>query len=90
MEAHIKVCMVAVPNCGSAQVSITPKENAPTPPSFRKARSAREIDNFIWELEAYFEAMGIENDAQKVSNIAFSLRDITLVWWRHRFDDVRR
>jgi len=34
--------------------------------------------------------MGIEDDAQKVSNAAFSLKDITLVWWRHRCDDIRK
>jgi len=30
-----------------------------------------EIDNFLWGLEAYVGAMGIEDDAQKVSNVAF-------------------
>jgi len=28
--------------------------------------------------------------AQKVSNASFSLKDITLVWWRRRCDDVKR
>ena len=28
-------------------------------------------------------------EAQKVSNASFSLKDIALVWWRRRCDDVR-
>ena len=34
--------------------------------------------------------MGIEDDAQKVSNTTFSLKDITLIWRYPRCDDVRK
>jgi len=30
------------------------------------------------------------DEAQKVSNASFSLKDIALVWWRRRYDDVKR
>jgi len=30
------------------------------------------------------------DEAQKVSNASFSLKDIVLVWWRCRCDDVKR
>jgi len=30
------------------------------------------------------------DEAQKVSNASFSLKDIALVWWRRRCDDVKR
>jgi len=90
LEAQLKVCMAAVANGRSVQVPTAPKGNAPRPPAFHGARNAREIDNFLWGLEAYFGAMGIEDDAQKLSNAAFSLNDIALIWWRRRCDDVRR
>jgi len=90
LEAQIKVCMAAVANGGVIQVSTAPMGNAPTPPAFHGVRSAREIDNFLWGLKAYFRAMGIEDDAQKMSNATFSLKDVALVWWRHRCDDIRR
>jgi len=51
---------------------------------------AREIDNFFWRLEPYFESTGIENEAQKVSITSFSLKDIPLLWWHRRCDDVKR
>jgi len=34
--------------------------------------------------------MGIEGDAQKVSNITFSLKDIVLVSSHHRRDDNKK
>jgi len=50
----------------------------------------REIDKFIWGLEAYFGVVGIGDEAQNVNNASFSLKDIALVWCRHRWDDVKR
>ena len=69
--------------------STTPKGNALQPPIYNRARNARAIDNFLWELEAYFGAVGIMVEAQKVSNASFSLKDIALIWWRRRCDDVK-
>jgi len=74
LEAQIKVCMVAMANNDrSIQVSTDQKRNALRPPTFRGAKSAREIDNFLWGLETYFKAIGIEKDAEKASNATFSL-----------------
>ena len=41
LEAQLKVCIAAVNNGGSDQVSTAPKENAPRLPAFPRARSAR-------------------------------------------------
>ena len=40
--------------------------------------------------QAYFEAMGIEDDTQKVKNATFSLKDVAFVWWHRMCDDVQR
>jgi len=64
-----------VANNGVIQVSTAPKGNAPRPLTFHGARIMREI--------------GIKDDAQKVSNATFPLKDITLVWRHRRCDDVR-
>ena len=93
LETQLRVCMIVVANMsngGSGKASTTPKGNALQPPIYNGARNAREIDNFFWKLEAYFGAVGIVDKAQKVSNASFSLKDIALVWWRRRYDDVKR
>jgi len=66
LEAQLRVCtaMVAnMSNSGSGQASTTPKGNALQPPTYSGGRNAREIDNFFWELEAYFGAIGIVDEA---------------------------
>ncbi|MBA0848740.1 hypothetical protein Goshw_006503 [Gossypium schwendimanii] len=35
------------------------------PKAFKGARSASEVDNFLWAMEQYFRAMSIEDDATK-------------------------
>ena len=70
-------------------MSTIPNGNALQPPTYNGAR-VREIDDFIWGLEADFGAVGIEDETQKISNASFSLRDIALVWWRRRCDNVKR
>lgn len=82
--------MAEMTNGRAVQLTTTPKLNAPTRPTFNGVRSARVIDNFIWGYEAYFGAMNIEEDAQKVSNASLFLKDIALVWWHRKCDDVKR
>jgi len=66
LEAQLRVCMAAVANIsngGSGQISTALKGNALQPPIYNGARNAREIENFFWELEAYFGAVGILDEA---------------------------
>jgi len=65
------------------------RQRAPTP-TYDGVKIAREIDNFFWGLEAYFEAIGITDKGQKVSHASFSLKDTALVCWRCRCDNVKR
>jgi len=71
---------------GPSQVFTTPKGNALQTPTYNGVRNARKIGNFFWKLEAYF---GVMDEIQKVHIASFSLKGITLVWWRRRGDDVK-
>ena len=42
---------------------VTPNVNGPMPLTFNGARSAREIDNIIWGLDAFFFVTGMEEHA---------------------------
>ncbi|KAG8652724.1 hypothetical protein MANES_06G126602v8 [Manihot esculenta] len=64
--------------------------DAPKPKPYSGERSAREIDNFLWAVERYFEAMGILDDDAKIRNMPLFLNDIAMVWWRRRCEDVKR
>jgi len=85
--------MVVVANmgaCGSSQVSTTSKGNALPMLTYNGTRNAWEIDNFFWKFEVYFGATGIVDEDQKVSQASYSLKDIVLLWWRRRCDDVNQ
>jgi len=73
---------------GSSQMATTRKGNALQSPTYHGASNAREIDNFFWNLETYFGVVGIMDEVQKVNTASFSLKDIALVWWHCRCDDV--
>ncbi|MBA0776721.1 hypothetical protein Gotri_011679, partial [Gossypium trilobum] len=53
------------------------------PEKFNGARSARDVD-FFWEMEQYFRAMGIEDDAIKVNTTSIYFTDVALLWWSCR------
>jgi len=91
LENQLQVCMAMLAklsNGGLGQVSTSLKGSVLQTPTYDGAGNAREIDNFFWGLEAYFEATCITDEGQKVSHASFSLKDTALLWWRHRCDDV--
>ncbi|MFQ6640825.1 hypothetical protein Gotur_015730 [Gossypium turneri] len=58
--------------------------------AFKGARSASEVDNFLWAMEQYFRAINIEDDVTKVNTVAMYFTNVALLWWRRRSTDVRR
>ena len=59
-----------------------PRIDAPKPKEYKGARTAQEVDNFIWGLEQYFRLMSIEDEATKVNTASIYLVDAALLWWR--------
>ncbi|KAF2322832.1 hypothetical protein GH714_031229 [Hevea brasiliensis] len=58
--------------------------------AYSGARNAREIDNFLWNVERYFEAVGITEDAVKLRTVPLYLGDVATVWWRRRCEDIKK
>ena len=44
------------------------------------ARKARKIENFIYGLEPYFDALDIASDDARLRTILLYLKDSTLIW----------
>ncbi|MDP1351994.1 hypothetical protein, partial [Klebsiella pneumoniae] len=58
--------------------------------SYVGSRNAREIDNFLWGIEQYFNAMGTIEDAIKIQTVALYFTDAAMLWWRRRYNDLER
>lgn len=68
----------------------TAKVEIPKPKAFAGSRNAKEIDNFVWSMESYFEAAGIRDNAGKLRTIPLFLHDVAILWWRRRCEDAKR
>ncbi len=66
------------------------KLDVPKPQEFCGRRSAKEVDNFLFAVEQYLQVTGVREEAMKVSTAAMFLRDVAMLWWRRRADDVKR
>jgi hypothetical protein len=57
-----------------------PRIEVPRPEVYGRARKARDIKNFLYGVEQYFNALGILDDATKLRTAALYLKDTALVW----------
>ncbi|KAL0317432.1 UNVERIFIED_CONTAM: hypothetical protein Sangu_2157500 [Sesamum angustifolium] len=57
------------------------KVKVPDPKPFGGARSAKELENFMWDMETYFQAARIP-EAEKVSITSMYLTGDAKLWWR--------
>ena len=66
------------------------KLDVPKPQAGGRSRNAKEVDNFLFNLERYFEGAGIEEDAHKVSQAPLYLSDSATTWWRMKHAQIER
>ena len=52
------------------------------PHMFSGKRDAKELDNYLWHIERYFEALALINEATKVRTTTLYLNDNATLWWR--------
>ncbi|RVW19374.1 hypothetical protein CK203_117734 [Vitis vinifera] len=62
----------------------------PKPQGFSGKRDARELDNFLWHMERYFEAIALTDEAAEVRTATLYLTDTATLWWRRRFADMEK
>ncbi|XP_068666698.1 uncharacterized protein [Aristolochia californica] len=65
-----------------------PKVKVPEPKSYNGKRDAKELENFLWQMEQYFKATKISEEALKVDTATMYLTDDAMLWWRRRYGDV--
>ena len=67
-----------------------PRVDVPKPHSFSGNRDAKELDNYLWHMERYFEAIGLNDEATKVRIATLYLLDNATLWWRRKFVEMER
>ena len=77
----------------SAQVMAThvaPRVEVPKPHTFSGKRDAKELDNFLWHMERYFEAIALTDEATKVCTATLYPTGNATLWWSRRFTDIEK
>ena len=57
----------------------------PKPDTFSGVRNATTVDNFLFGLERYFDALGVRDDAARINNAPTYLRNSAQLWWRRKY-----
>ncbi|XP_015168928.1 uncharacterized protein K02A2.6-like [Solanum tuberosum] len=63
---------------------------APKPKEFRGERNAQDVENFLWQMDAYFEHVCMTSEAAKIRTAAMYLSDTAMLWWRRKKADMER
>ncbi|KAL0447603.1 UNVERIFIED_CONTAM: hypothetical protein Slati_1888200 [Sesamum latifolium] len=61
----------------------------PEPKAYSGARDAKEVENFLFDMEQYFLAANVEDEARKVSTATMYLTGDAKLWWRIKYSEVQ-
>ena len=86
---RLGACEVAAAQ-GARQGQPAGRTEAPKPRTFNGARNAREIDNWLYQVERYFDAAFLLDEASKLRTIPLYLGDVPTLWWRRVTEDIAR
>ncbi|KAG8478979.1 hypothetical protein CXB51_028879 [Gossypium anomalum] len=89
LKGELMIYKVALSNGMLSSKSKQQAMDVPKLEKFKGARCARDVNNFLWEMEQYFLAMGIEDDAIKVNIALIYFTDVALLWWHRRSMDEK-
>ncbi|KAK8335259.1 hypothetical protein V6Z12_A09G042300 [Gossypium hirsutum] len=90
LKGELTIYKAALTNGMSSSKSKQQAMDVPKPEKFKGTRSVRDVDNFLWEIEQYFQAIGIKDDAIKVNTASIYFTDVARLWWRRRSTDEKR
>ncbi|GAV64330.1 hypothetical protein CFOL_v3_07848 [Cephalotus follicularis] len=72
---------------GQGVAAETPsKVKLPEPKSFAGTRSAKDLENVLWDMEPYFKAAHI-SEGEKVTITSMYLTGDAKLWWRTQMDN---
>ncbi|KAK3031556.1 hypothetical protein RJ639_035469 [Escallonia herrerae] len=80
------MCKKAI--AGGTVVTPSPRVDTPKPKEFGGKRDAKELDNYIWHMERYFEGASITDKKTKVRTATLYLTDTATLWWRRKHYDI--
>jgi archaellum component FlaC len=75
---------------GAASSMVTPRIEYPKPKHYDGRRDAKDVENFLWQMEVYFEGVNLIDEAMKVRTATMYLSDTASLWWRRKHADIEK
>ncbi|KAF2316823.1 hypothetical protein GH714_042164 [Hevea brasiliensis] len=85
LQGQVSLLMKAASNTNGGAFEMG-KAKIPEPKSFGGARDAREVDNFIFDMELYFTATKNDSDAGQLKMVPMYLANDAKLWWRTKVE----
>ncbi|KAE8724094.1 hypothetical protein F3Y22_tig00010927pilonHSYRG00135 [Hibiscus syriacus] len=77
IREDLTLCKRAAVSGGANNVS-TSRVEFPKPQGFNGARDAKEVENYLWQMEQYFKGIGLNDEATMVKTAALYLSDTAI------------
>lgn len=81
---------ISSPGSTSTTTAAAQGLKVPRPATYNGTRNATMVENFIFGLEQYFEAMGLTDDHSKIRNAPTFLRDAAQLWWQRKYAEKEK
>ena len=61
----------------------------PEPKPFSGARDSKVVDNFLFDMEIYFEATKVDVDDQRMKLVPIYIEDDAKLWWHTKVEEMK-
>ncbi|KAJ8493969.1 hypothetical protein OPV22_015690 [Ensete ventricosum] len=79
-------------DAGGSNTRVAPPQHfrAPEPQCYGGARDAKELENFLFDMEQYFCATRLDSEETKVAIATMYLNGDAKLWWRTRWEEIQQ
>ncbi|KAL0354321.1 UNVERIFIED_CONTAM: hypothetical protein Sangu_1013400 [Sesamum angustifolium] len=88
MSIQIGLLQRAVSNVSVVAHDLGARLRIPEPKAYSSARDAKEVKNFLYDMEQYFLAANVEDKARKVSTAKMYLMGDAKLWCRTKYAEI--
>ncbi|KAI3462632.1 hypothetical protein Pfo_019295 [Paulownia fortunei] len=75
LREDLAVCKKTATTVGASTSVVSPRVDYPKPNGFDGRRDAKEVENFLWHMERYFEGLNLTDEASRVRTATLYLID---------------
>ncbi|KAK3039203.1 hypothetical protein RJ639_029060 [Escallonia herrerae] len=88
LQDRVELLSRAVVNTPAGGAEHSSRPRVPEPKSYGGARDAKELENFLFDVEQYFRAIRVDSEATKVSMATMYLVGDAKLWWRKKYAEI--